>query len=231
MNFDPSLFGLSFHKFVEAEYATFGTVLAPLLHVASYAVILLVLWRGNRFRRLFTVFFTLEWLFLFGYWGVYAVVYWSQIGVVYLASYIAAPVLLALIAFFWVRELFQNKLDLDFRGVSKWRWLVLPVLLWGFCYPAYVYGQGFSPSINDLLFSYYGLMPCPTTMVVLSLMTLKYPDCNKTLFRLMTAYALIIGTATVLAGWLPDIPFILIGLYALGLIFFHARNGVRTLTA
>lgn len=231
MNFDPSLFGFSFHEFVKAEYATFGAILAPLLHVASYVVILLVLWRGNRFRKLFTGFFTLLWLFLFSYWGMYAIVYWSQIGVAYLASYIAAPVLLALIAFSWIRELFQAQLDLDFRGVSKWRWIVLPILLWGFCYPTYVYGQGFSPSINDLLFSYYGLMPCPTTMVVLSLMTLKYPDCNKTLFRLMTTYALIIGTATVLTGWMPDIPFILIGLYALGLILYNKRNEARATQA
>ena len=231
MFFDPSVFGLSFHKFVEAEFAAFGAVLAPLLHIVSYVVVLLVLWRGNACRRLFTVFFTLVWLFLFGYWGVYAVVYWSQIGIAYLACYIAAPVMLALIAFSWIRELFQNKLDLNFRGVPKWRWAVLPVLLWGFLYPTFVYGQGFTPRVSDLLFSYYGLMPCPTTMVVLSLLTLRYPKGNRTIFHLMTAYALIIGTATVLTGWLPDIPFILIGVYSLALILFSKRNEPRTAAA
>ncbi len=44
---------------------------------------------------------------------------------------------------------------------------------------------------------------------------------DRMLFHLMTVYALVIGTATVLTGWLPDIPFILIGLYSLGLIWIH----------
>jgi len=64
-------------------------------------------------------------------------------------------------------------------------------------------------------------------MVVLSLMTLKYPDTNKSLYNLFTVYALFIGTATVLSGWLPDIPFILLGLYALSLMLFKKNKGAE----
>lgn len=221
MDFDPSVFGQGFHRFVELEYQLFGEVLAPLLHISTFIIILLVFWRGNKAKLFFTAYFTLNWLFLFGYWGVFAVIYWAKIGTVYLLSYIAAPILLALIAIAWIRELFQKKIDLDFQYIAKKRWIVLPVLLWGFWYPAYLYGQGFMPSVGDLLFSYYGLMPCPTTMVVLSLFTLNYPLGNRTIFNLMTVYAIVIGTATVLTGWLPDIPFILIGFYGFGLILIH----------
>lgn len=224
MNFDPAVFGEGFHRFVEFEYRLFGAALAPLLHIASFVILLLVFWRGNKFKKLFTVFYTLNWIFLFGYWGVYAVIYWAKIGMVYLLSYIAAPVLLALIAVSWMRELYLKRIDLDFRHIAAYRWAVLPVLLWGFWYPSYQYGQGFIPSAGDLLFSYYGLMPCPTTMVVLSLFTLNYPRGNRALFHLMTAYALLIGTATVLTGWLPDIPFILIGVYALTLILINKEK-------
>lgn len=221
MDFDPSVFGLAFHRFVELEYQIFGRIGAPLLHGITLLVILLVFWRGNRARLPFVIFFTLNWLFLFGFWGVYAVFYWAKIGIIYLLVYLAAPVLLTLITISWIRELFQKKIDLDLKHCSKWHWVVLPIIIWGFWYPTYVYGQGFALKASDLLFSYYGLMPCPTTMVVLGLFTLNYPMGNRTLFNLMTIYALLIGTATVLTGWLPDVPFILIGLYSLGLILFH----------
>lgn len=218
MEFDPSVFGQGFHQFVQLEFQLFGRVLAPVLHVATLAAIALVFWRGNKAKLLFTALFTLNWLFLLGYWGVYAIIYWANIGLPYLLAFIAAPVLLALIAINWFRELALKRIDLDYKEVPKMRWAVMLVLLWGFWYPTYVYGQGFVFSFGDLLLSNYGLMPCPTTMVVLSLFTLNYPKGNRTLFNLMTAYAIFIGTATVITGWLPDIPFILIGLYAFALI-------------
>jgi len=224
MNFDPVVFGEGFHRFVELEYQVFGAVLAPLLHIATFIILLMVFRYGNRVKTLFTVYFTLNWGFLFGYWGVYAVIYWAKIGMVYLLSYLAAPVLLALIAAGWLRELFRKSIDLDYSRIERHRWTILPILLWGFWYPAYRYGQGFVPSAGDLLFSYYGLMPCPTTMVVLSLFALNYPAGNRALFRLMTAYALLVGTATVLTGWLPDVPFILIGVYAFALILLEGRK-------
>lgn len=221
MDFDPSVFGLAFHRFVELEYQIFGRVGAPLLHVLTLILLAAVIWRGNRARLPFVIFFTLNWLFLFGFWGVFAVFYWAKIGVVYLLTYIAAPILLALITINWILELFQKKIDLDIKHSLKSRWVVLPIIVWGLWYPTFLYGQGFVFKISDLLFSYYGLMPCPTTMVVLGIFTLNYPKGNRRLFHLMTVYALLIGSATVLTGWLPDIPFILIGLYSLGLIMTH----------
>ena len=65
-------------------------------------------------------------------------------------------------------------------------------------------------------------------MVVLSLMTLKYPIGNKKLFNLFTVYALILGTATVLSGWLPDIPFIILGIYSLYLILYNKVIEIKT---
>ncbi|HOP10919.1 MAG TPA: hypothetical protein PK629_05450 [Oscillospiraceae bacterium] len=224
MSFDPAVFGEGFHRFVEMEFDLFGTTLAPFFHIASLIVLLLVFCMGNRVRTVFTAYFALNWLFLFGYWGVFGVIYWAGIGVVYLLVFLAAPVLLAFIAFFWVRELFRKSIDLDYRQTAGYRWAVLPVLVWGFWYPFYQYGQGFTLNVSDLLFSYYGLMPCPTTMVVLSLFTLNYPRGNRVLFRLMAIYAVLIGTATVLTGWLPDIPFIVIGLYAFGLMLFERKS-------
>ncbi len=50
MEFDPSVFGLAFHRFVELEYQIFGRIGAPLLHGVTFLILLLVLWRGNRVR-------------------------------------------------------------------------------------------------------------------------------------------------------------------------------------
>ena len=214
MKFDPAVFGEGFHLFVQKEFELFGK-LSPIFHIASFIILILIFSRGNRFRRLFSTWFTLNWLFLLGYWGVFGVIYWLGIGPVYLAVYIAAPVLLLLICINWIRELFKSQINYSITDAPKWRFAVLVILLWGLWYPAYIYGQGFIFNPSDLLFSYYGLMPCPTTMFVLSLMTIAYPKVNKRLYRLLTAYALFIGTATVASGWLPDIPFIVLGVYAL----------------
>ncbi len=224
MTFNPAVFGEGFHVFVQSEYAVFG-FLSPIFHVLSLILLVLTAVFGNRIRRLFTVYFTVGWMFLFGYWGIYGILYWLEIGWVYLAVYCAAPVLLCLITCQWIHEVFRPSLDLDLR--FGWRLAaVLPILIWGFWYPSYIYGTGFVFNPKDLLFSYYGLMPCPTTMVVLSLISVNYPRGNRRLYHLMSAYALFIGGATVASGWLPDIPFVVLGLYTfiLGLLYRFGKK-------
>lgn len=226
MQFDPQNFGEGFHFFVEQERALLVNSLGLILHLGTFIMLFLVFRFGNRYRKVFTAWFALNWLFLFGYWGVWATIYWWGKGLTYLAAYAATPVLLGLIARTWIRELLHPSTDLDLRSLPRARFVVLPILAWGLWYPAYIYGEGFAFSFRDLLFSSYGLMPCPTTMVVLGLLTMKYPAVNKRLYLLFTVYALLIGTATVLSGWLPDIPFIVLGIYALGLhVFLGGRRG------
>jgi hypothetical protein len=69
-----------------------------------------------------------------------------------------------------------------------------------------------------VLFGAYGLMGCPTTMVALSLLFLKYPAGNRRLFHLLTAYAVFVGAAMVALLYVPDIPFFVLGLASLALI-------------
>lgn len=224
---DPSILGHGFDIFVKSEYQMFG-ILTIFFHIATLIILYLVFRHGNKYKRAFAIYFTINWLFLFGYWGVYSIIYWSKIGAEYLASFIFVPILLGLIVFFWIKEIINPKIDLDFTNVRKYRFIVLIITLWGFWYPTYIFGQGFIFNISDLLFSNYGLMPCPTTMVVLSLMTLKYPSGNKILYNLFTVYALFVGTATVSLGWVPDIPFLILGIYSLTLILLNKMERQRT---
>jgi hypothetical protein len=226
MNFDPKVFGEGFHRFVQMEIDLFGIPLGIIFHITTLVILFLVFTKGNKYRKLFAIYFAINWIFLFGYWGVYAIFYWSKIGLPYLASYSITPVLLGLIVFHWTKEILNPKIDLNFKKINIPRLIILLILIWGFWYPTYIYAEGFVFKIKDVVFSNYGLMPCPTTMVVLSLMTLNYPYTNKNLYNLFTVYALFIGTATVISGWLPDIPFIFLGLYSLSLILLNKLKKV-----
>ena len=221
MSFDPRVFGEGFHHFVQKEIELFGSTLGVAFHIVTWIILFLVFQYGNKYRKIFIFYFTLNWIFLFGYWGIYAVVYWSKVGIPYLAVYSMTPVLLGFIVYFWIKEIINPRIDLDFKSILGYRFLVLIILVWGLWYPTYAYGKGFIYSMKDIVFSNYGLMPCPTTMVVLSLMTLKYPIGNKDLYKLFTVYALFIGTATVMSGWKPDVPFIVLGVYSLSLIIYN----------
>lgn len=227
MNFDPKVFGEGFHRFVQMEIDLFSIPLGIIFHIATLVILVLVFAGGNKYQKLFAIYFAVNWIFLFGYWGIYAIFYWSKIGLPYLAAYSITPVLLGLIVFHWSKEIHNSKIDLNLKKIKMPRLIILIILIWGFWYPTYIYSEGFVFKISDVIFSNYGLMPCPTTMVVLSLMTLKYPGTNKNLYNLFTVYALFIGTATVLSGWLPDIPFILLGLYALSLMLFKKNRGAE----
>ena len=227
MNFDPEIFGEGFHRFVQMEIDLFSIPLGIIFHIFTLIILYLIYRYGNRYRKLFSIYFAFNWLFLFGYWGVYAIIYWSKVGIPYLASYSLTPVLLGLIVIHWIKEITNPKIDFDFKNIKSYKFIVLLIMIWGFWYPTYIYGQGFTFSIKDILISNYCLMPCPTTMVVLGLLTLKYPNVNKSLYNIFTIYALFIGTATVLSGWLPDIPFIILGIYSLCLIFYNKRKVLK----
>ncbi len=112
-------------------------------------------------------------------------------------------------------ELFKEEIDVDFKNISKWRLFILPIILFGFYYPTFVYNQGFKFLAKDFLFSFYGLMPCPTTMVVLGLFSLKYPNTNKSLFLSLMLYSIIIGTAQIAIRYVPDYPLAFIGYYSI----------------
>ena len=91
----------------------------------------------------------------------------------------------------------------------------MPIIIFGFWYPTFVWGEGFKLIPGDFLFSFYGLMPCPTTMVLLGILTLNYPNVNKKLYFSLAIFAVIIGTAQTLLPYVPDIPLGILGYYSL----------------
>jgi hypothetical protein len=105
--------------------------------------------------------------------------------------------------------------------------IAIPIIVWGFWYPPYEWGVRLIFDPKELLFGAYGLMGCPTTMVLLALLFLKYPAGNRPLFYTLTAYATINGLGMVGLMYIPDIPFFFIGLASLALILVTKLSGTR----
>lgn len=220
--FDPAIFGRAFERLV-AEYQNgIGFWLAPAFHVATAVIVLVAARYGNRCRKAFAIYFMLNYLWIFSYVGIImSYLFYCEMGIWGLAFWGIIPILLGIITFRWIQELRKPEVDLDFRDISKWRLVVVPIVVFGFWYPTYVYGAGFSIIPRDLLFSFYGLMPCPTTMVILGLLAMKYPKGNKSIFNSLTLFAVWVGTAQILIGYVPDYPLAVIGYFPLILIILN----------
>lgn len=216
---DP--FGVEFGKTMGQLVGEYRAAFAAFVwHLATLVLLYLVFRYGNRYRRVFAAYFALSYAWLFAFLGIWmSVGLYERMGITALAVYGATPVFLLIILYQWYRELRDPRLDLDFRNIEKWRLLVAaPMLVWGFWYPPYVFGVRLVFDPAELLFGAYGLMGCPTTMVALSLLFLKYPAGNRPLFHVLTAYAVMVGAAMVALLYVPDIPFFFLGLASLALI-------------
>jgi hypothetical protein len=218
---DP--FGVEFGKTIGqlvTEYRTTFAWVALVWHLSTFALLYLIFRYGNRYRRVFAAYFALNYAWLVAFVGVWmSVQLYERMGTVALAVYGATPVFLLIVLYQWYRELRNPRLDLDFRNIEKWRLLVaVPMAVWGLWHPPYIFGVRLVFDPAELLFGAYGLMGCPVTMVALSLLFLKYPAGNRTLFNLLTAYAVMVGAAMVALLYVPDIPFFFLGLASLALI-------------
>jgi len=212
-------FGILMGQLV-TEYRNMFAWLAPVPHVVTLLLLILIFRFGQRFRKVFVLYFIINYIWLLVFvGGWFSIQLYTRMGPAALGMYIATPVLLAVILFQWINELRHPRLDLDLTKYKKWRLLIfIPAFLWGFWYPPYEWGVGLDFNPRELLFGAYGLMGCPTTMIPLSLLFLKYPSGNRPLFYALTAYSVFIGAAMVALRYIPDIPFFLLGLASLALL-------------
>ena len=227
-NFDPTQFGILMGQLTEQYRSTYAWV-ALIPHIVFLVLFYLILRYGNRYRKAFTIYYIVNfvWVFIFvGGW--FSVQVYKHLGIPALMMYIGTPPLILVILIQWIQELRSSRLDLDLSKVSIWRWVIaLPFILWGFWYPPYEWGVRLIFDPKELLFGAYGLMGCPTTLVPLALLFLKYPAGNRSLFHALTAYAVIVGFAMVMLMYIPDIPFFAMGLLSLGLILFTKSREPR----
>ena len=231
----PQQFGMAMGELV-VRYRETWYPLAAVLHLAFLTVFALVAARGNRFRRLFAVFFVIDYAWVFANVGVvFTIRIFRAVGPLGLAFYGATPLLLLLILWRWLEETRNPANDFDLRNTPVWRWAVaLPFLLWGFWYPPYEWGVGLNFHPKELLFGAFGLMGCPTTLVPLAVLFLRFPSVNLRLYTALIVYAVMVGFAMVMLRYIPDIPFFAMGAVALADTAVHgvrvrrARAGTKT---
>jgi hypothetical protein len=225
-------FGMQMGQLVTEYRATYAWF-ALLPHLGTAVLLFLVFRYGQRCRKAFAVYFFLNyvWLVIFvGGW--FSLHLYQRMGVRAFAMYGGTPVLLLAILYQWVQELRRPRLDLDFRKVDRRRLFVsVPFLVWGFWYPPYEWGVRLIFDPRELLFGAYGLMGCPTTLVLLALLFLKYPEGNRPLFYTLTGYAVIIGAAMFGLKYVPDIPFFFFGLASLSLVLWTGLRKRKDSTA
>ncbi|MCL6613750.1 MAG: DUF6064 family protein [Firmicutes bacterium] len=217
--FNPADFGRAFDK-IQMDYQTgIGTYLAPVFHIVAFLLICYLFISKKKHKNFFNIWFTINYLWILLYVGIYMFYqFYQEIGKWSIVFWGIMPLLLTNILFNWIRESIHPKTNYNFTYNTKWRFLIIPLVVFGFWYPTYIYGHGFVFLAKDLLFSFFGLMPCPTTIVTLGLLTIQYPDVNKGLFNALTLFALWIGTLQILIGYVPDYPLAIVGYYSLILI-------------
>ncbi|MBA2133953.1 DUF6064 family protein [Capillibacterium thermochitinicola] len=227
--FSPADFGRAFNK-IQIEYQTgIGAYLAPVFHIVAFLLICSLFIGKKKSKNYFSLWFTVNYSWILLYVGIYMFYrFYQEIGIQSIVFWGIMPLLLTYILLNWIRETKNPKTNYNFTKSSKWRFLIIPLVAFGFWYPTYIYGHGFVFLPKDLLFSFFGLMPCPTTIVILGLLSIQYPDVNKNLFNALTLFAVWVGTLQLLIGYVPDYPLAIVGYYSLFLIVKNHFKWHRT---
>lgn len=160
--------------------------LSPAIHVIT-VVLLVALYRyGSRVGRIADAFFGI--LFLFFAFGNHIAVT-ENYGFVVLTGNLVSILIVGL---FWMWEACKPLNEYVFQKLPAWRYWVLPFVFLAFWSPI---NAELSPDFNPLLLltSSFGVMYCPTTPLIVAVLTLIYPRVNIFLLRVTSFVGLLIG--------------------------------------
>jgi len=166
--------------------------LSPTIHVIT-VVLLVALYRyGSRVGRIADVFFGI--LFLFFAFGNHIAVT-ENYGLVVLTGNLV-PILV--VGLFWMWEVYKPLNEYVFQRLPAWRYWVLPFVFLAFWSPI---NAELNPDFNPLLLltSSFGVMYCPTTPLIVAVLTLIYPRANISLLRITSFVGLLIGLFNVMS--------------------------------
>jgi hypothetical protein len=166
--------------------------LSPVVHIVTVALLIALVLYGSKAGRVVDAFFAILFLFI-AFSNHIAVTDTYGLAVV---TGNLVPVLI--VGLFWVWEVYKPKNDYVFKRLPGWRYWVLPFAFLAFWSPI---DNQLNPNFNPLLLlnSSFGVMYCPTTPVVITLLTLIYPRVNGHVLRTTSFVGLIIGLFNVLS--------------------------------
>jgi hypothetical protein len=202
---------------IQAASRSFGRF-SPIVHISTVAVLLLLAAYGKRAGRIFDAHFAAVFTLIA---VTNNLVVTKTYGFVVLTGNFV-PFLI--VAIFWIWETYRPRNIFEFPRLAAWRYWVVPFAILAFWFPV---SQEGSPDFNPLLLltSDYGVTFCPTTPVVLAILTLIYPTVNRELLAVTSLAGLLIGifnamSVFIMPGytfWLlvVHVPLIVISLYGL----------------
>jgi hypothetical protein len=166
--------------------------LSPIVHVVTAALLVALYLYGSRVGRIVDVFFAI--LFLF-------IAFSNHIAVTDtygLAIVTGNLVSILIVGLFWVWEAYRPQNDYVFERLPMWRYWVLPFAFLAFWSPV---NAQLNPDFNPLLLlnSSFGVMYCPTTPVIVALLTLIYPRVNTYVLRTTSFVGLTVGLFNVMS--------------------------------
>lgn len=197
--------------------------LAPIFHIATLILLVLIWKRGKRASRIFSAYVGANYIFIALGQGIGTT---EKYGLVILTGGVVSYIFIALL---WFWESFNPKTDTTFKRLPLIRYWIVPLALLAFWFPIKsVPSKGVVPDFNPLflLTSYsYGLSFCMTTPVILCLLTLFYPNINKPLLKMNSFVGIIYGFWNMLSLLDPQtrwsgilhFPLLLISIYAFAL--------------
>jgi hypothetical protein len=204
--------------------------LSPIVHIVIVALLVALILYGSRAGRVVDAFFAT--LFLFIAFSNHIAVT-DTYGLAIVTGNLV-PVLI--VGLFWVWEVYRPKNDYVFTRLPTWRYWVLPFAFLAFWSPI---DNQLNPNFNPLLLlnSSFGVMYCPTTPVVVALLTLIYPKVNTYVLRTTSFVGLIIGLFNAMSYFtmpgytlwnlILHTPLILISLYGLMIPILARPKTVR----
>jgi len=160
--------------------------LSPTIHIITVALLVALYRYGSRVGRITDAFFGI--LFLFFAFGNHIAVT-ENYGLVVLTGNLV-PILI--VGLFWMWEICKPLNVYVFQKLPTWRYWVLPFVFLAFWSPI---NAELSPDFNPLLLltSSFGVMYCPTTPLIVAVLTLIYPRVNIFLLRITSFVGLLIG--------------------------------------
>ncbi len=160
--------------------------LSPAIHIITIALIVALYLHGSRVGRVADAFFGI--LFLFFAFGNHITVT-ENYGFVVLTGNLV-PILI--VGLFWIWEVYKPVNEYVFQKLPAWRYWLLPFVFLAFWFPINAeLNPDFNPSL--LLTSSFGVMYCPTTPLIVAILTLIYPRVNLIILRITSFVGLLIG--------------------------------------
>ncbi len=196
-------------------YLSMMEPVTPVFHIAYLVFLFRLALYGNKFRAPFNWFVTLHlsiFLFLPFGWIIkesaggpsFKMRAIAREGIPLWLSgsgfpFSAASLILTLVLLYaWFDEARRGENDYDFRKIPWHRWWAVLLILWGFLYPLYPADnlQGYEWMGAEAFWrSPFGVLPAPTSIFLLGLLTLIYPRVNRRLFLLFNGAFLLLALA------------------------------------